>query len=545
MKCPHFRSFRVCPIKRALRAHGRRSPFDHWTREAYTFPRKAVANKGATVRLANLGRVCLSASACVVGLVFATPGMAGAAPKSTFVPCTGQQALIDAINAANASGGGTLNLTPGCTYQLTTVNNSGENGLPIVVTPIAVNGNGATIDGTGTVRDVEVDGPRGSLSTQNLTLTGGSAQDFGGALANLGGSVVLSNTWVTNNSAVVAGGGIASATMDPSSVARLTLNNTWVTGNQQTLAPSPTNMALGGGGIVNVLGTATLNGSTVNNNTAQGFVGGGIANGDYFNFSSSASVLTLNHSAVNDNTAPNAGGGGVQNVLGSVTANSSTVNGNTALNGGGISSGNGAGGANPPPCTAEIQLNNSQVNGNTATAPAPTGPGQPPFAAGGVANGCNAVINNTQVDGNKALHTSGGGIVNHGTMQLNKSEVKGNMAQGSGPFASGGGIVNVNAGPISGATDSGVLTVNNSQVNGNNAGGQGGGIANGFAFGTMGGLPGGAVTMNHSQVIGNTAAHGGGISNNGGSVTLNPSTTVGPNTPDNCEPLGTIPGCTG
>jgi len=133
--------------------------------------------------------------------------------------------------------------------------------------------------------------------------------------------------------------------------------------------------------------------------------GSGIANGDYMGFSSSASVLTLNNSAVNNNTAPNAGGGGVQNLLGTVTANSSTINGNTSLNGGGIASGNGAGGANPPPCTAQINLNNSQV-------------------------------------------------------------------------------------------------------------------------------------------IGNSAAHGGGIFTNGGSVTLS-KTTVGPNTPDNFEPLNTIPGCTG
>jgi hypothetical protein len=495
--------------------------------------------------LATLAKIGLSASACTVGLVLAAPGIAGAAPKSATVPCTGQQALVDAINAANASGGGTLNLTPGCDYQLTTVDNSGENGLPIVVTPIAVNGNGATIDGTGTVRDFEVDGPGGSLSTQNLTLTGGSALDFGGALANVGGTVVLNSTWVTNSTAVVAGGGIASATFDPSSVAKLTLNSSWVTGNQQTLVPTPTNGALGGGGIVNILGTATLNGSTVNGNTAQGFVGGGIANGDYFNFSSSASVLTLNNSAVNNNMAPVAGGGGVQNLLGTVTANSSTINGNTSLNGGGIASGNGFGGASPPACTAQINLNKSQVDGNTATAPAPTGPGEPPIAAGGIANGCNAVINNTQVDGNKALHTSGAGIVNHGTMQVNNSEINRNMAQGHGPVASGGGIINVNAGPITGATTSGILTINNSVVNGNTAGGDGGGIANGAVFGPTGGLPGGAVRMNHSQVIGNTAAHGGGIFTNGGSVTLNPTTTVGPNTPDNCEPTGTIPGCTG
>ena len=45
-----------------------------------------------------------------------------------------------------------------------------------------------------------------------------------------------------------------------------------------------------------------------NDNTAMGFVGGGIANGDYMNFSGTTSFLTLNNSQVNGNTAPNAGG---------------------------------------------------------------------------------------------------------------------------------------------------------------------------------------------------------------------------------------------
>jgi hypothetical protein len=57
-------------------------------------------------------------------------------------------------------------------------------------------------------------------------------------------------------------------------------------------------------------------------------------------------------------------------------------------------------------------------------------------------------------------------------------------------------------------------------------------------------LPGGPLTVNHSQIIGNTAAHGGGISNVQGTVAL-ASTTISGNTPDNCEPLGTIVGCVG
>jgi hypothetical protein len=488
-----------------------------------------------TIKLAT---TAFGTGAVLLALTVVPAAMASAAPKSSTVPCTGQSALVAAINAANAAGGGTLNLTPGCDYALTTPDN-GENGLPVVTTSIAVNGNGATIDGTKTVRDFEVDGPGGSLSIQNLTLTGGSAADFGGAIANMGGTVVLNHSSVTNNAAVVGGGGIASATFDPSSVAKLTLNNSSVTNNSQTL--SAFDNGVGGGGIVNILGTATLNGSTVSGNAAQGFVGGGIANGDYMSFSGTTSVLTLNGSQVDGNTAPNAGGGGIQNLLGSVTLNSSQVDANTSLNGGGISSGNGNGGI--PPSGGQLLLNKSEVDGNTATAPAPSGPGSgPPIAAGGIANGSNAVINNSSIDNNTASHTSGAGIVNHGSMTLNKSEVNGNTAAGSGLFASGGGIVNTQGPP--GAANTGILTLNNSEVNDNRAGGDGGGIANGVPLGGPMPLVGGPITLNHSQVTGNTAAHGGGIFNSGGTVML-ASTSVTGNNPDNCEPLGTIVGCTG
>jgi hypothetical protein len=63
------------------------------------------------------------------------------------------------------------------------------------------------------------------------------------------------------------------------------------------------------------------------------------------------------------------------------------------------------------------------------------------------------------------------------------------------------------------------LTLNNSQVNNNRAGGDGGGIANGIPLPGPMPLIGGTVTLNHSQVTGNN--------------------------PDNCEPPGTIAGCTG
>ena len=494
------------------------------------------------MRTGRLVKATGGAGAVALIVAFAPATMASAAPSVSVSCASGGAGLVAAVNAANAAGGGTINLAAGCDYALTTADN-GENGLPIVTTVITVNGNGASVDGTGTVRDFEVDGPAGSLTLNNVAVTGGSA-DNGGGIANIGGTVTLNRSQVTGNTATGAGGGIASATFDPASVARLTLNNTSVTDNSQTLPPSMEGTGgLGGGGIVTILGVATLNSSEVNGNTAMGMVGGGIANGDYFSFTGTASFLTLNKSQVDHNSAPNAGGGGIQNLLGTVTLNSTEVDANTSLNGGGIASGPGF--MAVPPSTSHLVLNKSEVDGNTAIAPVPQpgGEGGPPIASGGIANGGDAVLNNSEVDNNVARFTSGAGIVNHGSMTLNKTDVDDNIAAGHGVLASGGGIINAVGGP-QGPANTGILTLNNSEVNNNRSGGDGGGIANGIPLGGPMPLVGGSVTLNHSEVTGNTAASGGGIFNFEGTVTL-AKTSVTDNAPDNCAPPGTVPGCVG
>jgi hypothetical protein len=480
------------------------------------------------------------AAATVGVLIVALPVSAASAKKpgphghKSNVACS-QVALVAAIGAANTGGGGTLNLAHGCDYRLTASPDSSENGLPPITTAITINGKHATIDGTGSFRVFEVDGPGGNLSVRQLDITGGFVEDFGGGIANVGGTVTLDHVRVSGNSAGAAGGGIANATFDPSSVATLTVRHSSVSHNQQTQPPSQDESGgLGGGGIANVDGTAKLDHAQVNANSAQGGVGGGIASGDYLG-SGGATVLTLNHSQVNGNVAPHAGGGGVQNLLGTATLNHSQVNGNTSLNGGGIASGN----QGNPSATAELKLNHSTVNGNTATA-GPGGEG-PPVAAGGIANGSVAVLNHSRVDNNKAPNGLGAGIVNHGGMTLKHSEVNRNTAAASGFAGSGGGILNAQGPP---GTTPAVLILDRSRVNGNSAGGYGGGIANGVPL-PAGPPPliGGDVTLTHSHVMHNHAAHGGGIFNNGGTVTLSSSQVTG-NQVDNCEPTNSIAGCT-
>ncbi|MGN6168406.1 MAG: hypothetical protein ACTHQQ_09580, partial [Solirubrobacteraceae bacterium] len=92
-------------------------------------------------------------------------------------------------------------------------------------------------------------------------------------------------------------------------------------------------------------------------------------------------------------------------------------------------------------------------------------------------------------------------------------------------------------------------TLNKTVVSGNSApGGLGGGITNAIFFA---GQPTPTLVLNNSQVTDNSAAAGGGIVNisfdptvSAGTVTLRHSDVSG-NTPDNCEPPGSISGCTG
>src|SRR5690349_12573365 len=117
---------------------------------------------GHTRRLGVLG-ICTAA----VALVAAT---AGGAATSTNVACGDSAGLVAAVNAANAAGGGTINLAAGCTYSLTTRNNTafGGNGLPVVASPITINGKGATIAGNHTnFRIIAIDGSSGGALTLN------------------------------------------------------------------------------------------------------------------------------------------------------------------------------------------------------------------------------------------------------------------------------------------------------------------------------------------------------------------------------------------
>ena len=226
---------------------------------------------------------------CVVLVLLAAhPTPVALAASVTLTTCNAAE-LITAIDTANADDAAdTIDLLTGCTYSLTTINNSsegfGSNGLPVITSDLTIVGHGATIarGSAGTIpsfRIVQV-GPSGTLSLQNVTISGGFAAGTasvlqggpgaGGGIANYG-RLTLTRSTLRNNTAEYGGGGIFNGAVDLGGGtfrgATTTASNSTISGNIA---------GFGGGGGINNFGIVSLINSTVSANTA-GF-GGGLTN---------------------------------------------------------------------------------------------------------------------------------------------------------------------------------------------------------------------------------------------------------------------------
>ncbi|WP_214642618.1 hypothetical protein [Nonomuraea sp. NEAU-A123] len=128
-----------------------------------------------------------------------------------------------------------------------------------------------------------------------------------------------------------------------------------------------------------------------------------------------------------------------------------------------------------------------------------------------------ATIFLSRLNANSTMGVGGGAIINSGTLTLSKSVLAGNSAP-----VNGGGL-NTQA--------TGVSHLINSTLDNNVSGSLGGGISN---LGT--------TTLDRVLVTRNKGSAGGGISTGNTNVVIQNS-TIRDNIPDNCNPLNTIPGC--
>jgi CSLREA domain-containing protein len=181
--------------------------------------------------------------------------------------------------------------------------------------------------------DVNINGPGANL----LTVQRSILSDFGVFTINSGKTVTISGLTISGGSVFASnGGGIYNG-------GTLTLTNSTVSGNTASGGGS-------GGGIYNG-GTLTLTNSTISGNTAS--VGGGIFG--------EGGALTLTNSTLSGNTASSFGGG-IELENGTLTLTNSTVSGNTSgSDGGGINLGSGSTGTS----------RNTLIAGNSASGSGP------------------------------------------------------------------------------------------------------------------------------------------------------------------------------
>jgi hypothetical protein len=136
-----------------------------------------------------------------------------------------------------------------------------------------------------------------------------------------------------------------------------------------------------------------------------------------------------------------------------------------------------------------------------------------------VASGAQATVSGSTLAGNDTTSVGGGAVINSGQLTVDRSELSFNTA----PI--NGGAVNTQP--------SGTTRINLTAVLHNHSGSLGGGLSN---LGT--------TVLTRDRVQFNDGSAGGGLATGNQNVHLLVS-QITHNTPDNCNPLDTIPGCFG
>jgi len=360
---------------------------------------------------------------------------------------------------------------------------------------VTLNGNGASstiLDGGGFDRVITV--TAGTVVLNNLKIQHGFANSnnySGGGILILTGTVTLNSTTVYSNTATI-GGGIANFDT-------LVMNNSQVTNG----------LALVGGGIANV--DISFSNMAPIRRTPK----------------TSGPSATLTNSNVNDNLAALAGGGIINDVA-ALTMNGGTLNNNSAMVGGGLYQGDlsdiittspiqiprlpgrrlpsGNFTFAPKAGVSTSNFSNMNISNNNAADNAYSYIFPFPFhVGGGVFNGLDSslMLTNVGLYSNSAVGSpinlfcsgncmieEGGGIFNEGTLTANSSTLGNNSVTGTGVVSTtfnvaiGGGIAN-----------DGAMNLTNVIFSGNQAVANAGGSSNSFVGSLGGGVANGAVAI--------------------------------------------------
>ncbi|MGW5365103.1 hypothetical protein [Actinopolymorpha pittospori] len=324
--------------------------------------------------------------------------------------------LIAALVRANADKGAKLELEEKCTYTLTAFQD--DNGLPVIVQPVSIDGNGATIVRAANAEQFRIFnvGVGGNLKLRDVTIKGGDDRTNiggGGLLVQQGGRATIQDSTFTLNRTTTDGGAIANfgVTTILGDVDHGKDGKGW---NATTQIRN--NTALDDGGGVYSTGRLIMKDSRVSHNSSVNF-GAGLEN--------EGGVMELTRTRVDHNTTPD-DAGGIDVEIGSVTkVTHSWVTDNTSgENAGGIGNFGGT-----------LYVKHTDVSHNRAAT-----------NAGGVGNfgGGQTVVEDSKINENTATEL-GGGVDNFGLGEisefvLRRSEVNQNRAVG--PDSQGGGVAN-------------------------------------------------------------------------------------------------------
>jgi hypothetical protein len=348
--------------------------------------------------------------------------------------CSLPEAIINANNDAAThvdcvagSGADTIDLATA--VGLTVVNNA-TNGLPVITSPITIEGNGQSISrvaGSPDFRILAV-GSGGNLTLNSATISGGSlglaGSSGGGISATSGATVTIQNSTVSGNSVSFGGGGIYASS------ATVIVSNSTLSGN--TASGGSAN----GGGIRAISSTVTVQNSTLSGNSAR------VSGAGIWAFSSSLAISnsTLSGNTIDPVSAGGGKGGAVWVNASTVTVSNSTLSSNSARNGGGLYAAS----------ASAVTVSNSTISGNLS---------------GGIGGGIWAyastvTVSNSTIAGNSAASTFGGGIRNDtGTVALQNSivaeQISGGDCNNFGTLTSNG--YNIESGTSCGFTGTGDL----------------------------------------------------------------------------------------
>ncbi len=273
----------------------------------------------------------------------------------TTITLTSGQLLVDKAMRIEGPGANLLSISSGLSFTRVLQND----------------GDGLYLTGV-TIRDgatpFYLGGGGGILNTGILTVTHAIIRDnradsyigyvYGGGVANVGGTVMLSHSMLVANTAGI-GGGVAN------NAGSMTIEDCVITGSY----------GVSGGAVANG-GTLIINNSTLAYNQSTSG-GSGIMNSD-------GATLTVNDSVIIGNVAPSdyGFGGGIQNSGSTLILNHSLLSGNSGTSGGGIANYEGT-----------LIIENSTLSGNVAS-----------YLGGGIyiSDGSDITISNSTLTANEA-----------------------------------------------------------------------------------------------------------------------------------------------